>query len=571
MKLLDGLLLAGLILLAGCQESASGTDSGSQSQADIDSSAKPEGVQVVLTGRIEYQDRIYGSSGFVNGNTPFKPARRVVLDLIDKEDQLLATTLTDDNGFYEFPDITTADYSLRVLAQTETESGHVISVHNHSGSQYAVSQSITVTAESSQADIRMMLDDRVAGIFNMMDVMLSGYNFVAAYSGDTVAMQDLKLFWQYGNRTGTYTCFSQTGGSCTQGAGIYVLSDPTGDTDDFDDDVLWHEFAHYCEYSLGLSESPGGYHTLSSNDLDLRLTWSEGHASYLQIAIKNWLRENDPQRLSIPGYLETSYYVDNNNQAGYPALVVNYASLSGSAYRYASNEAAVSRVLWLLLQRADVASIWESFSVYLTVNDSADNLEAFWDGLLQAQSPSSIQLSQWQAALADRSIFYQQDAYEPDNDSLSAALLNCHFSGQTLPWSCVSGRQHYLYRNDQLPDQDMIAVQLSGGHRYRIFTHELRNGADTLITLLDQSGNVLIDADSHPIRNDDATDCELAPQGCYPLHDGSHFRSEVLYSPSFNETVYVKIETTDAVYLDPSLYGYIGRYGSYQLSVEMVE
>ncbi|AJQ97319.1 hypothetical protein [Gynuella sunshinyii] len=559
------LLLAGLILFVSCQENASG------SLSQTDSSSKPDAVQVTLTGRIEYQDRIYGTSGFINGNTPFKPARRVVLDLMDEEGNLLVTTLTDDNGYYEIPEVFTADYSLRIVAETETESGNIISVHNHSGNQYAVSQKITVTENNNRADVQVLLDDRVAGIFNMMDVMLSGYNFVAAYSSDAIAMKNLKLFWQYGNQTGTYTCFSQSGGSCSQGAGIYVLSDPTGDTDDFDDDVLWHEFAHYCEYSLGLNESPGGYHSLSSNTLDLRLAWSEGHASYLQAAIKNWLRENDPQRLSIPGYLETSYYVDNNNQPGYPALVVNYDSLNGSAYRYASNEAAVSRALWLLLQRADIAAIWDSFSVYLTVNNSADNLEAFWDGLLQAQSPSSIQISQWQSALADRSIFYQQDAYEQDNDILSVEPLSCLFSGQTLPWSCINGQQHYLYYDNQEPDQDVIGVQLSGGHRYRIFTHELRNGADTQITLLDSAGNVLIDADSNPIRNDDATDCELEPQGCYPLHDGTHFRSEVFYTPQFNETVYVKVETTDAVYQAPSIYGYIGRYGSYQFSVQIMD
>jgi len=29
--------------------------------------------------------------------------------------------------------------------------------------------------------------------------------------------------------------------------GIYVLSDPLGDTDEFDDDVLWHEFGHFVD------------------------------------------------------------------------------------------------------------------------------------------------------------------------------------------------------------------------------------------------------------------------------------------------------------------------------------
>ena len=61
--------------------------------------------------------------------------------------------------------------------------------------------------------------------------------------------------------------------------GIYILGDFTalgGDTDEFDQSVIAHEFGHYVEDRFGRSDSIGGDHGGSATLLDLRVAFGEG-------------------------------------------------------------------------------------------------------------------------------------------------------------------------------------------------------------------------------------------------------------------------------------------------------
>lgn len=567
------IVMLGLMLaVSACQPSAfdAGTEGedGVTDETTTNTEQKPD-VPLVdqVGGRVTYQDRIYNDSGFITGNTPEKPARLVPVDLLDASGAVIAAGRTSHSGHYAFERIPAGNYTLRILARTEAETGETISVHTMTSEVYAVSNTVTFDLQAKTADVAITLASRMAGPFNILDVMLSGVEFYHHWSPGASALNDLDVFWQFGSSPGTFTCLG-LGGSCSNGSGVYVLSDPydSGDTDEFDDDVLWHEFAHHVEFSNGMTDSPGGYHSLADTHLDLRLSWSEGVANYLQAAIKTWLREHHPERLSIPGYMTTSYYIDSRSSY---AFSVDLAE-PPLAFAYATNETAVAKVLWELQQSAGQARVWRPLIEELPANAFADTLEAYWDGLLQSQ-PTTLELGRWRAALLERAIHYQADALESDQTFATANYRDCRYTGQTLPTTCVLGERHSLYHYTGLGDTDTLSLEVTAGAGYRIWTHDLRNGADTRIGLYRADGSLVLDNTGAGLLNDDAVDCETLGGGCSPLHDGSNFASMLTFQAQRDEPLYLVIDSADAAWNTPVDYGYLARYGDYAVSVSLIE
>lgn len=562
--------LAALFWLTACGPTTSDGIDGDTGSSTVDSDSNHKTQNDILasvTGRITYQDRMYDASGFITGNTPDKAARRVVVDLLDGNGDLAATTLTDQLGNYQFEQLTAGDYTLRVLARAEADSGETLSVYNLGDTLYAVSLEVGFSSDQTTADLNIPLNSRMAGPFNLLDVMLSGTEFYHHQSPQAGALNDLNLYWEYGKSPGTFTCLG-SGGNCSQGPGIYVLSDPysSGDTDEFDDDVLWHEFAHHIEFSTGMTDSPGGFHSLADTDLDLRLSWSEGLANYFQTAVKTWLRGTHPERLSLPTN-KVTHYIDT--KGSYVGVSLDLATLP-TRFSYATNEAAVAMALIGLQSRSGQARVWAPLIEALPVNTHADTLEAYWDGLLSSQ-PSNEELAHWRAVLTERAVQYQIDALENDQWFADAPSRDCTFTDQTLPADCITGERHTLYRASGQVDSDTLALDLSAGVTYRIWTHDLRNGADTRIGLYRADGSEVLDSGGTALFNDDAVDCETQPGGCSPLHNGSNFSSGLTFRAERDERLYLVIDSAEAAWKVPADYGYLGRYGDYAVSVELSE
>jgi hypothetical protein len=116
----------------------------------------------------------------------------------------------------------------------------------------------------------------------------------------------LSLFWSPNNRASvgafcpdngdigtTFYIGSGSSDQCTVSralpAGIYVLGDfanGNGDTDEFDQNVLAHEFGHYVEAQFSRSDSVGGLHTMG-NRLDLRVAFGEGWGNAYSAMVMN--------------------------------------------------------------------------------------------------------------------------------------------------------------------------------------------------------------------------------------------------------------------------------------------
>jgi len=93
----------------------------------------------------------------------------------------------------------------------------------------------------------------------------------------TIVLPSLVIDWGP-NNTGGVTFFTESG---VVGAGptfspkIVLAAQAGVDTDEYDIQVIAHEFAHYVEFAFGRSDSIGGPHRFGDR-LDPRVAWSEG-------------------------------------------------------------------------------------------------------------------------------------------------------------------------------------------------------------------------------------------------------------------------------------------------------
>jgi len=547
-------LFAPILLLSVCLGAVSGCGEQSGSKT----------LTVTVSGIISYEDREYSYSGFT-GNTEFKSVRYAVVDLVDVQGNVVDTTATDENGGYRLSG-SGVDLYVRVLSMSTQDAGSELEVSDYSGNVYAVSQPLTRGGDN-QLDFKLAYQERIAGAFNILDVYTNASLFVSGLSSNP--LPTLKAHWQPGsNRYGTYFCQANyVTASCPQGNGIYLYggSGSGGDTDEYDDDVLYHEYAHYLETVNGVQDSPGGRHYLTDNDDDLRLSWSEGLGGFFPGAVKSWLKDYYPQRLSIRDSMNTTYFIDTVGTTA--AISIDMADPSPlfclwgvDCFVYSSSEVAVAKILNKLRDIYGMQAVWDVFSRYMpggTRNPAT--LESFWDGWLQTRSPDSLEKATLQRVFSDRLVFYENDQYESDNDNKSAPKLAACTAAN------CSGEVHYLYsQNPYTPDVDLMSFDVQSGKSYYVETFDLSNGADTYMRILDSMQNVAVDKNGVTMVNNDRTGtvyCYTYDNPCRIHNDSTMLSSALTFTPASSGTYYLAVQTS------PSKPAAAGRYGTYSVRV----
>jgi hypothetical protein len=520
---------------------------------------------ITVSGKARYEDRQYSLNGFT-GITEFKAVRFAVVDLVESDGNVVATDTTDEQGNYQLSG-TGRGLHLRILAQTGADAAMQISIKNHNGEVYAVTIEFDVTLKDQTVDMDLSLDSDIAGAFNMLDVFSAGSELINSLS--TLSLPALNAYWQpHSSKYGTYFCTTNNrGGSCVQGKGIYVLGGTAngGDTDEYDDDVLYHEFSHYVENALGIQDSPGGTHYLTDNDMDLRLTWSEGWGGFFPAAVKTWLIANAPHLLSTPTNLLTTRFIDTYGSiAGISIDMANpnpyFCPGFKDCFVYSSSEIAVAKVMLGLQQQFGLQAVWNVYSQYMANGTSAPaTIETFWDGWIAQRAPDVDETAFVQTVFNERQMYFQEDGFEWDNShNINARKLDV----------CVGvacdNETHYLYTSEAQADKDIIAFDAVAGKSYYIETFDLSNGADTYIRLLNSNGDVVINQSGQSLVNDDRPGTVY----CYPFDNPCriHFddlmlSSELNFTPSTSGVYYVE------VYTSPNPHAGGGRYGTYKIQI----
>ena len=289
-----------LALLAACSGGGGGGDDGG---------GQP--TNVVINGRITF-DRIPFSATAGQGLTPtapmVSPARQVIVEAIDAgNNAVLATTSTDTAGDYSLTVPASRNLFIRAKAQmlkTGTAPTWDFSVRNNTNGDalYALDGSASSSGTTnSTRDLRApsgwgttsYTGTRAAAPFAILDTVFRAKELVLT-AASTQAFPALSLFWSTTNKpagpfcpdngnigTSSYVVFGATDtDECTVPnlgvTGIYVLGDFTqGDTDEFDQHVIAHEWGHYFEDRFSRSDSIGGSHG-GGDQLDLRVAFGEG-------------------------------------------------------------------------------------------------------------------------------------------------------------------------------------------------------------------------------------------------------------------------------------------------------
>lgn len=524
--------------------------------------AIPSGSALTVKGNVRYQDREYDSYGFT-GVEGYKPVRYATVEAVfASSTSVMASGTTDSFGNYSivFTASTSLTLYMRVISETAYVGKPEVQVLSLGEALFSVAGADIVAEPGMKvsSSLSLPLTLGASGAFNILDVMTAGGEFVTGLSA--LNPPQLKLYWQDGNRLfGTWYCndvdFSP---DCRFGAGIYVLggdSASSGDHDEYDDDVLLHEYAHFVAYNYSRDDSPGGVHYLSGNDIDLRLAWSEGWGDFFPAAAKRWAIAGGESFLSTAAGTPEALYLDMLDNS----LLSFDITEPTSSMIYASNEVAVANVLWNTMTGTSegMDGVWRAIGEYIpNIHDVGlpVNMEAFWDGWLSNEAPLPAQRAGLEGFFKARGIDYSIDMYESDGLASPARKL-----------AVGASETHKLYGGDDpaLTDIDYIAFDALAGLSYNISTSDLENGADTKLRLIDRDGATLLDENDNGIPDQAYT----APynlsliDGVYHENDGTTLASSIIFTPYSSGTYY--LEVTPSTERPESA----GRYGSYRLNL----
>lgn len=276
---------------------------------------------VTVSGKITF-DRIPFDATLGGGLNPNAivelPARGVVVDAIGGG-STLATTTTNASGDYSLAVPSNTQIFIRARAQMQKSDAaptwNFRVLNNAGGDALYVLDSTTFSSGTNNLTRNLRAasgwtgsgytQTRAAAPFAILDTVYQATSLITSAS-PAAEFAPLNLYWSINNRSGTVdqnddpilciddgdiqTTFYTLGSAANEtddcgdpiAAGIYVLGavqagsgGVVGDTDEFDQHIIAHEFGHYVEAQFSRSDSIGGIHA-DGDKLDLRVAFGEG-------------------------------------------------------------------------------------------------------------------------------------------------------------------------------------------------------------------------------------------------------------------------------------------------------
>ncbi|MDJ0919069.1 MAG: hypothetical protein QNJ05_15020 [Woeseiaceae bacterium] len=257
-----------------------------------------------------------------------RPIRQATVQLLDgATGNVLDSTTADDSGNYAFSSV--ADNSsvrIRVLAELKRAGApswdvevrdNVVDPADPSppalgdrpmyaveGSNFTfsgTSMTRNLVAETGWGggtfNVGSYTSPRAAAPFAVLDSIYTSMQLILSVD-PTADFAPLDAFWSVNNRlTSCSDSFTECRDRGELQASFYssgidslfLLGDANGDTEEFDDHVIVHEWGHYFEDNFSRSDSIGGPHAIGAN-IDARLAFGEGWATALSgMALENQL------------------------------------------------------------------------------------------------------------------------------------------------------------------------------------------------------------------------------------------------------------------------------------------
>ena len=483
----------------------------------------------VASGSCAYVDREFDAGGFT-GAEPIKPARLVDVQVIDGN-QIRGQGVANADGTFNFvvSDNQTRNIYIRCLARRTTSTGIPVEIRSatSSGTTWSV-RGPTINNHPPTQPVNAGTLVAVPGAggeaFNLYDNILHGTQYLNMLRGGE-APAALML-----------VVFNSTNSTVSSWDGAEIMAARNAG---YDDTVVLHEMGHYARQLFSASHSPGGAHSLSNCNQDMRLAWEEGQATAFGASVRKWA--------ALPN---SQLYVRTTGQAGPGNLQFSFDVETQAPYscRGATSETVVHSSLWDLgdgpattdsspgtdepwdLLQGHDQDRFEVQDVYIPTAANI-SLEDFWDGWFYPPFGNG-HLPEMRAIFRQFGVEYEPDVMEP-NDTVAEARL-------VTPGPAVYHLTYFADRNIDLvgePDPDFFGFDAVGGSPYTLETFNLLGDANTALTLYAADGVTVL------ASNDDRAAGDKS--------------SLIAYTPASSTRLYLK-----------SAHGPgFGQYGSYDLKI----
>lgn len=365
-------------------QQSSSFSSVSQGAPNSDSSTLIHGT--VTYERVPFSDRSY--MGLNYSAAKARPARGVVVELVNGHGSVIAQTVTDYLGYYSAYVPQNSDVQVRVLAELFNDSSSHWQVKvrdNTSGkAQYRLDGSYANAGAGQQTrDLHAASgwdgygynQTRSAGPFAILDSVYDALTSLdAARSG--LVYPSLSIYWSEKNISISGDSSRGYIGTSFYSGGepaIYVLGAADNDSDEYDRAVVQHEFGHYIEHQIGRTESLGGSHS-QNIPLDMRVAFGEAWGN----AFAGMVSGDSLYRDSYGGDQSLSFGFDvEKSSFGSPGWY-NESTVQALLYDFfdAANESNDSVALGLApIMQVLTSDEYQSFSGYASIYPFVDILK----------------------------------------------------------------------------------------------------------------------------------------------------------------------------------------------------
>jgi hypothetical protein len=213
------------------------------------------------------------------------PIRNARVEAVDRISQnVVSISETDARGQFKVTIAPGSDVTIRVLSRLRSFD---LRVEDNTSANMLYSVAADLDTRITRSSVLLKDNSRISGAFNILEVIQRG-NETVNLADPRVAAVPLTIFWSVRNtpQTGNVrdglvgtTYFNYMNNTA------YVIGDRSVDSDEFDDAVILHEYAHMLATRFSRDDSPGGSHGIGDM-LDPRVAWSEGWANFFSAAAR---------------------------------------------------------------------------------------------------------------------------------------------------------------------------------------------------------------------------------------------------------------------------------------------
>jgi len=234
---------------------------------------------VEISGTVQYERvhaKNFGSASILDyANPSLERAKQVYVVAIDRSNDLVDSTYTDDNGNYTLLKIpTNSEVKIQVYAKMKKENRWDVKVidNNNNNSLYGIEGEFSSSGVSNSVrNLTALASTKSSPPFAILDSVYRAMKRVLTVDG-SLHFPTLKLNWSTQNITsGTYYDGIDA---------ITLQGDQKGDSDEYDDHILIHEWGHYFERNFSRADNIGGPHG-TGEYLDIRVAFGEGFGNAL--------------------------------------------------------------------------------------------------------------------------------------------------------------------------------------------------------------------------------------------------------------------------------------------------